>query len=81
MRLKTVGLAKDGTFDLPITQTEIADAVGTSTVHVNRVLQALRAHGLIQTKGAQITIPDWEKLKEVSEFDPLYLHLEKDEAA
>jgi CRP-like cAMP-binding protein len=81
VRLKVVGLAEDGTFDLPITQVELADAIGTSTVHVNRVLQALRAEGLIETKSTQVTIPDWEKLKEAGEFDPLYLHLVEDEAA
>jgi CRP-like cAMP-binding protein len=80
-RLKAVGLAQGGTFDLPITQVKLADAIGTSTVHVNRVLQALRADGLIQTKGTQVTIPDWERLTEVGEFDPLYLHLEKEGAA
>jgi CRP-like cAMP-binding protein len=81
VRLKVVGLAEDGTFDLPITQVELADAIGTSTVHVNRVLQALRAEGLIETKSTQVTIPDWERLKEVGDFDPLYLHLVEDEAA
>jgi len=80
-RLKAVGVAQDGTFDLPLTQAELSDCTGTSTVHVNRVLQALRADGLIQTKGTRVTVPDWETLKEVGEFDPLYLHLEKDEFA
>jgi CRP-like cAMP-binding protein len=80
-RLKAVGLATDGTFDLLITQAELADCVGTSTVHVNRVLQALRADGLIESKGTRVTIPDWEALKKVGEFEPLYLHLRKDEAA
>ena len=81
VRLKAVGLAEEDTFDLPITQVELADAIGTSTVHVNRVLQALRAEGLIETKSTQVTIPDWEKLKEMGDFDPLYLHLVEDEAA
>jgi DNA-binding GntR family transcriptional regulator len=66
---------------MPITQVELADAIGISTVHVNRVLQALRADGLIQTKGTQVTISDPDKLKEVGDFDPLYLHLQQDEAA
>lgn len=78
VRLKAVGLTTDHTFNLHITQIELADAVGTSNVHVNRVLQALRANGLIQTKGTQITIPDWERLKEAGEFDPLYLHLQQE---
>ena len=81
VKLKAVGLAKDDTFDLPFTQPELADAIGTSNVHVNRVLQALRADGLIQTRGTQVTIPDWERLQEAGEFDPLYLHLEESEVA
>jgi CRP-like cAMP-binding protein len=81
MRLKAVGLVEDGSFELPITQAELADAIGTSSVHVNRVLQALRADGLIQTKRTQVSVPDWEKLKEAGEFDPLYLHQERNGAA
>jgi CRP-like cAMP-binding protein len=81
VKLKAVGLAEDDTFDLPFTQVELADAIGTSNVHVNRVLQELRAKDLIRSKGTQVTIPDWEKLKEVGGFDPLYLHLEQGRAA
>ncbi|WP_246498534.1 Crp/Fnr family transcriptional regulator [Microvirga soli] len=78
VRLTAVGLAEDGTFDLPITQTELADAIGASTVHVNRVLQELRADGLIRSKGTQVSILDWEGLKATGDFDPLYLHLRQD---
>jgi CRP-like cAMP-binding protein len=81
VRLRVVGLAEDHTCDLPITQAEFADALGVSTVHINRVLQEMRAHGLIQTKGAQVTIPDWETLKRAGDFDPTYLHLKRDRAA
>jgi CRP-like cAMP-binding protein len=81
VRLKAVGLVEDNRFDLPITQGELADAIGASNVHVNRVLQELRANGLIRTKGTQVNILDWEKLKEVGDFDPLYLHLRQDEVA
>jgi CRP-like cAMP-binding protein len=80
VRLKVVGLAENDTFNLPITQAELGQAIATSAVHVNRVLQTLRADGLIQMKGAQVKIPDWEKLKQVGEFDPLYLHLAADVA-
>lgn len=81
VRLNVVGLVENGTFDLPITQAELADATGISSVHMNRVFQALRASGLIQTDRTQVSIPDWEKLKEAGEFDPLYLHLREDGAA
>ena len=75
VRLTMVGLVEDETFDLPITQTELADAIGASTVHVNRVLQELRANGLIRSKGTHVSILDWERLQEAGDFDPLYLHL------
>ena len=41
----------------------------------------MRADGLIQTKGTRLTIPDWERLKQVGDFDPTYLHLEQEGAA
>jgi CRP-like cAMP-binding protein len=81
MRLRAVGLADDRSCDLPITQVEYADAAGLSTVHVNRVLQALRANGIIELNGDRLTIPDWDKLKKAGDFDPTYLHLERDQAA
>ena len=81
VRLKAVGLVEDHVCDLPITQGEFADALGFTTVHVNRVFQQMRAEGLIVTQGTRLTIPDWDKLKEVGEFDPTYLHLENEQAA
>ncbi len=81
VRLRAIGLVEDHACDLPITQGEFADALGVTTVHVNRVLQQMRADGLIETKGTQLKIPDWDKLKQVGEFDPTYLHLEREDAA
>ena len=81
VRLRAVGLADDHSCDLPITQVEFADAAGLSTVHVNRVLQAMRADGLIELSGDQLNIPDWERLKKAGDFDPTYLHLEQEQAA
>jgi CRP-like cAMP-binding protein len=81
VRLKAVGLVEDHSFNLPITQAELADAIGSSNVHVNRVLQELRTDGVIQTTGTRVTIPGWDKLKEAGEFDTHYLHLQQDGAA
>ena len=81
VRMQAVGLSDGRTFDLPITQAEFADALGISTVHANRVFQALRADGLIETKGTQVNIPDWEKLKRAGDFASTYLHLERDQTA
>jgi CRP-like cAMP-binding protein len=81
VRLRAVGLAQDHSCDLPITQGEFADALGVTNVHVNRVLQQMRADGLIELSGDRLNILDWEKLKQVGEFDPTYLHLEDQQAA
>jgi CRP-like cAMP-binding protein len=81
VRLRAVDLVEDHVCDLPITQGEFADALGVTNVHVNRVLQQMRAEGLIETQGTRLRIPDWNKLKQVGEFDPTYLHLVREDAA
>lgn len=73
--LQTVGLTNGDTYELPITQAELADTVGLTSVHVNRVLQRLRRDGLITLKGKNLVIPDLERLKAFSGFNPNYLHL------
>jgi DNA-binding transcriptional regulator LsrR (DeoR family) len=74
VRLKAVGLAENDTYELPPTQSELGDALGLSTVHVNRVLQQLRSEGLIISNGKMLTIPDFPKLKQAVGFNPAYLH-------
>ena len=74
-RLKAVGLADGNSFAMPVTQAELADATGMTTVHVNRTLQALRTAGLITLREGQVTILEPERLKSVGDFDPTYLHL------
>ena len=59
---------------MPVTQAELGDATGMSTVHVNRTLQELRGNGLISTpKNGRVVIEDWDRLREAGEFDPTYL--------
>ena len=81
MRLKAVGLAEDHAYELPVTQEELGDALGLSSVHVNRVLQDLRQDDLVVLRGRRLSTPDWEGLKAAGEFDPTYLHLDRKEAA
>lgn len=76
VRLQAVGLTQDKSFTLPLTQAELGDALGLSTVHVNRVVQELRGAGLITWRGETLTIEDWPRLEEVAEFDPTFLHLD-----
>jgi CRP-like cAMP-binding protein len=80
LRLKSMGLANGHAYELPLTQAELGDALGASTVHVNRTLQDLRGEGLITFEAGSVTVLDWRRLKEAGEFDPTYLHLRQDAA-
>ena len=75
IRLRAIGLASGESFPFPVTQIALADALGISTVHVNRVIQDLRQSGLIQWENGTVTILDWPRLLEMSQFDDGYLHL------
>jgi CRP-like cAMP-binding protein len=74
-RLRAVGLTDGNACPLPLTQTELGEALGLSTVHVNRTLQELRAEGLLQFQKGRLQILDWRGLKEAAQFDPTYLQL------
>ncbi len=80
VRLRAVDLVEDHAFTLPVTQAELGDAFGLSTVHVNRVLQDLRRDGLITLHSGSLKVLDWDGLQKAGEFDPTYLHLVKKEA-
>lgn len=75
LRMKTVGLTNGYEFELPVTQAELGDTLGLSTVHVNRSLQSLKAANLATFKGKKIIINDMTKLKKISGFRDNYLHL------
>lgn len=81
MRLRAVGLEKDNSIPLPLTQNEIGDALGLSTVHVNRTLQELRGESLVSLEGRMLTVLDWEGLKLAGEFDATYLHQDRSHLA
>ena len=75
MRLQVVECASHDSFAFPITQTDLADTLGITPVHANRVLQDLRSQGLVTWKSRQVHIPDVARLQAFAEFDPRYLHL------
>lgn len=75
IRLRAVGLADGDEYSLPITQQDLADTVGLSNVHVNRVLHSLRADELIDFDGKVLKVRSFRGLVELSDFNPNYLHL------
>jgi CRP-like cAMP-binding protein len=77
LRMRNVGLTTDYSFELPLTQEEIGDALGLTPVHVNRVLQRMRADGLITFARGALNILDYRRLEAASGFNPNYLHIEQ----
>lgn len=74
-RLQVVGRTDGFRFHFPISQAMLADATGISSVHVNRMLQALRSDGLITLQNGACEVKDWEGLVQAAQFDAKYLHV------
>jgi CRP-like cAMP-binding protein len=77
MRLQIVDLVRQNAFEFPVRQSDLADMVGFSIVHLNRSIQGLRRKGLIEWKGQTVRIPDPDALMSFADFDPEYLSLTK----
>lgn len=82
LRLNVAGLGEECQYELPMTQEEIADCTGLTSVHVNRTLKALEEDRLIERQSRRtVVIGDWRKLADVGDFDSAYLHLDENEPA
>lgn len=78
VRLMSVGLGKPSHYELPMTQEQLADATGLTSVHVNRTLKGLERDGLIKRSHRAITIDSWQDLARAGDFEPGYLHLDRE---
>lgn len=74
IRMRNIGLATDDRCEMPLTQLAIADAVGLTPVHVNRVLKQLRLDCVMELRSGSLTIIDPIRLAEIAGFDGTYLH-------
>jgi CRP-like cAMP-binding protein len=76
VRLRVAGLVDGDEYELPMTQEQLADATGLTSVHVNRTIRALETEGLIERAHPRaIRYNDWRAMAEVGDFDSNYLHL------
>lgn len=75
VRLQAVGLALNDSFEMPFTQEELADTLGITSVHANRVLMQLRDRDLVRTQGRTLSVPNMSQLRSFCDFDANYLHL------
>ncbi|MGY3619262.1 Crp/Fnr family transcriptional regulator [Bradyrhizobium sp. USDA 10063] len=73
-RLTAIGIEADDEFEFPITQSKLAEALGLSAVHVNRVLRSFRAQGVLDIQKNMVKLRNVEKLVEIGEFNDVYLH-------
>jgi CRP-like cAMP-binding protein len=75
-RQNCAGLSDGRTVALPLTQAEIADALGLTPVHVNRVLQEFRRGRLVASSRHRFALLDLERLQRIGEVSSDYLHLD-----
>ncbi|WP_296744196.1 Crp/Fnr family transcriptional regulator [Mesorhizobium sp.] len=78
VRLQVVKRTNGMSFRLPLSQAELADVLGLSVVHMNRVIGALRGLGAIGWVQHMVTILDWDRLVGIAEFDPTYLSMNRE---
>ena len=79
LRLEVAEIGQTTNYELPITQEQLADAVGLTSVHVNRTLMRLQGEGYIRRSKRTVFIDDWQALAEVADFEPRYLHLKRED--
>jgi CRP-like cAMP-binding protein len=77
LRMEVAGLGRSTSYELPITQEQLADSVALTSVHVNRTLMRLEEERLITRTKREVTVIDWERLVSAADFEPRYLHLER----
>jgi CRP-like cAMP-binding protein len=80
-RYGAIGRVQNDSFEWNMTQIQLADALGLTAVHVNRMLKFLRSANFLHIERRRLTILDWQGLLALGDFDPTYLHLERQPAA
>lgn len=74
LRAVRIGLSDGTSMELPLPQAILADALGMSPVHINRIFQDLRRSGAIELSRGVLRITNPDVLTHVSGFDANYLH-------
>jgi DNA-binding transcriptional regulator LsrR (DeoR family) len=62
------------TFEMPLTQEQIAEALGITPVHANRIIRQLREARIVDVSRGRVTVLNEAKLMELAQFDDRYLH-------
>ena len=73
-RMRNIGLVTDAPFEMPFTQIVLADAVGLTPVHTNRVVRKLRNAGALDLQPGSLIVSNLSRLAQIAGFDDNYLH-------
>jgi CRP-like cAMP-binding protein len=73
-RLAVIGQEAGDTFEMPLTQEQISEALGITPVHANRIIRQLRDDGIVDINRGRVTVLNEAKLAELAQFDDRYLH-------
>lgn len=80
-RLQAVRLSDGHSFALGITQNDLSEICGLTSVHINRVMRSLREEGIVSFRSSRVEIQDLKRLQRHAEFDPAYLYLDAEALA
>lgn len=75
-RLRAVGLSDGRRFALDLTQNDLAEICGVTSIHMNRILRQLREENLVTARSSQVEIMQPERLAARGQFDDAYLYLD-----
>ncbi|MBR0847504.1 Crp/Fnr family transcriptional regulator [Bradyrhizobium diazoefficiens] len=73
-RLRIIGRLDGASFEMPLTQEQIGEALGITAVHANRVIRQLREDGIVELHRGRVTVLDERRFLELADFDGRYLH-------
>ena len=73
-RLRLIGRVDGDSFEMPLTQEQIGEALGITAVHANRVIKQVRQEGVVEFSRGRVTVLDEQKFQELADFDGRYLH-------
>jgi CRP-like cAMP-binding protein len=76
-RMDAAGLNQGERYELPMTQEQLGDATGLTSVHVNRTLRSLAEDGIVHRDRRYLSLTDWGKMRSIADFSALYLHLDQ----
>lgn len=74
-RVKSCGMGEPDSFYCPLTQYQLADALGLTPIHLNRMMRELREEGLVMFRSYKVEILDRQRLVDIAEYDGEFMRM------